>query len=326
MIRFHLRYLELIMTKTRNFKITFYTIVTLLLAISLFFNFKYSRYTDSKSNNLDKNTFSLLAKRLFIDNPNDTRINFSGLRTSFNDYFKNNNVSGSLYFEYLPTGTSVRVNPETRYRAASLIKLPVAMELFKVKEQGKISLDNKIQLKQEWLNDGYGELYKKGVGYELTLNDAVQILLRESDNTALRAILDTTTPALSDDDRALSALDIELKVSQDGAIDIGTRSYASFLKCLYFACYNNLEDSQKILELLTETSFDNRIVAGINDKNIKIAHKIGVFNNQVQSDCGIVYLDNSNYVLCVMIEGNDDDVTNSRIADLSKIAYDFLSM
>jgi len=199
------------MTKTRNFKITFYTIVTLLLATSLFFNFKYSRNIDSKSNNLDKNTFSLLAKRLFVDNPNDTRINFSGLRTSFNEYFKDNNVSGSLYFEYLPTGTSVRVNPETRYRAASLIKLPVAMELFKVKEQGKISLDNKIQLKQEWLNDGYGELYKKGVGYELTLNDAVQILLRESDNTALRAILDTTTPALSDDDRALSALDIELK-------------------------------------------------------------------------------------------------------------------
>lgn len=67
-------------------------------------------------------------------------------------------------------------------------------------------------------------------------------------------------------------------------------------------------------------------MAGINDKNIKIAHKIGVFNNQVQSDCGIVYLDNNNFVICIMIKGDDDDVTNSRIADLSKIAYDFLSM
>ena len=270
-------------------------------------------------------SYPLLAKRLFVENPNDSRINFSGLRRQYLDYFDRENIQGSLYFEYLPTGTSVRVNPDAKYRAASLIKLPVAMELYKAKGLGKVDLNQTIALKQEWLNDGYGELYKKGVGYELRLSDAVSIMLKDSDNTALRAVLDVTTPLLEDEDRALGALDIELKVADDGSIDIGTRSYSSFLKCLYFACYNTKEDSQAILETLTQSEFNNRIVAGIDDKNIPIAHKIGVFNTQVQSDCGIVYLDNNNYVLCVMIEGDDTDEVNAHIAALSKIVYDFLS-
>ncbi|MCB9821309.1 serine hydrolase [Candidatus Nomurabacteria bacterium] len=302
--------------------------ITLLLIVSIIGNIILFNAVNSSNDIQDSSSsqsYRLLAKRLFLDNPNDKRINFSSLRSSFRQYFSDNSLSGSLYFEYLPTGTSVRVNPDVKYRAASLIKLPVAMELYKAKELGKVNLSDTIKLKQEWLNDGYGELYKKGAGYMLSLGEAVEILLTDSDNTALRAILDTTTPILEDQDRALGALDIELSMANDGSIDIGTRSYSSFLKCLYFACYNSKGDSQAILELLTKTSFDNRIVAGVDDKSIEIAHKIGVFNMQVQSDCGIVYLENNNYVICIMLEGNDDDTTNSHIANLSKLAYEYLA-
>lgn len=267
--------------------------------------------------------YPLLAKRLFVDNPNNSRINFSPLRASLNSYFKDNKLDGSLYFEYLPTGTSVRVNPDARYRAASLIKLPVAMEVFKAHELGKLDINQKVALKKEWLNDSFGTLYEKGPGYELTLKEAVEIMLEESDNTALRILIDATQN-LDINDRALGSLDIELTTHKYGSIDIGTRSYSSFLKCLYFACYNTREDSQTILKLLTETSFNERIVAGINDKSVAVAHKIGVFNTRVQSDCGIVYLTDRNYALCVMLAGNDSAHTNSKIAEISKMVYEFV--
>lgn len=282
----------------------------------------YPRF--SKSTSKDITTFPLLAKRLFVENPNDTRINFSPLRKDLNNYFKENNVKGSVYFEYLPTGTSIRVNPDTRYQAASLMKLPVAMELYKASEKGLINLDEKVKLKQEWLNDGYGTLYEKGAGYELTLREAAKILLTESDNTALRAILTSTESKLETSELALGSLDIEFTLNQDESINIGTRSYASFLKCLYFACYNTKGDSQEILNMLTNTPFSERLVSGVNN-NIKVAHKIGVFNTQVQSDCGIFYLENNNYLLCVMIEGDDSSGTNSIFKELSEKVYAYVS-
>lgn len=268
--------------------------------------------------------FPLLANRLFVENPSDRRINFSRLRSDLNGYFESHGLDGSLYFEYLPTGTSVRVNPDQKYQAASLIKLPVAMELFKASELGLVDLNQTITLKEEWLNDGFGELYKKGAGYELTLEETVKTLLVDSDNTALRAVIDTNDQVLSLEDRALGSLDIEFSTGEDQAINIGTRSYSSFLKCLYFACYNTKGHSQQILEYLTQTTFNNRLVAGV-DEDVKVAHKIGVFNTQVQSDCGIIYLENNNYVLCVMLSGNDDQATNSTIADISRLVFDYVS-
>ncbi|HSE61278.1 MAG TPA: serine hydrolase [Candidatus Saccharimonadales bacterium] len=293
-----------------------------LLVVAAVFVAGYAAHTPEASRNEGEN-FPLLAKRLFIEKPNDTRINFSPLRTDLNKYFTDRKLEGSVYFEYLPTGTSVRVNPDVRYRAASLIKLPVAMELYKANELGKIDIHKKVKLKQEWLNAGYGTLYEKGVGYEISLKDAADIMLKESDNTALRVIIDANKD-LDLDNRALASLDIELSTAEDGGIDIGTRAYSSFLKCLYFACYNSVGDSQTILQTLTQTPFNDRIAAGVADKSIPIAHKIGVFNSQVQSDCGIVYMPARNYVLCVMLRGDDTPDTKSRMAEISKIVYDFV--
>jgi beta-lactamase class A len=266
--------------------------------------------------------FPFLAKRLFVENPNDVIINFSPLRTSLNQYFDNNNLNGSLYFEYLPTGTSIRINGSDEFRAASLIKLPVAMELYKAASKGLVNLDDKVALKQEWLNDGFGSLYEKGAGYELTLGELAEILLKESDNTALRAVIEATAD-LEINDRALGALDVEFSQTDSGEISIGSRSYGSFLKCLYFACYNSKEDSQAILEHLSNTGFDERLVAGV-PNNVTVSHKIGVFNNQVQGDCGIIYLKDRNYILCLMLEGAENPTTDKHFESISKIIYEFV--
>jgi hypothetical protein len=77
--------------------------------------------------------------------------------------------------------------------------------------------------------------------------------------------------------------------------------------------------------MLTNTPFNERLVSGVNNTNIKVAHKIGVFNTQVQSDCGVFYLENNNYLLCVMIEGDDSSGTNSIFKELSEKVYTFVS-
>lgn len=268
--------------------------------------------------------YPLLARRIFIENPNDSIVNFAQLRQQFQAYFDDNEIKGSLYFEYLPTGTSARITADDEQVAASLMKLPAAMDAMKAIENGKISADQPITLRPEWLDAGYGELYKKGAGYTLTLKEAIRIMLTDSDNTALKAVGFTTMNMVAQEDSVLRAVDVDITQNSNLTVSIGARSYGSFLKCLYFACYNNRENSNELLTYLTESRFTNRLVAGVSDTSIKIAHKIGVYDT-VQSDCGIVYIPNRQYLICAMVNGSDDTTTNARIAALSKIAYEYVA-
>jgi len=100
-------------------------------------------------------------------------------------------------------------------------------------------------------------------------------------------------------------------------------AYSCIHKCLYFACFNNEEDSQQMLLYLTESSFNDRLTKHLQGK-VEVAHKIGTFNTQYQSDCGIVYLENKNYSICVMVKGKDP-LASEEIAELSKLTYDYLA-
>jgi beta-lactamase class A len=298
---------------------------TLVLSVVLVIGFKDTNSNKDAATTADYRDFPLLARRIFIENPSDPIVNFTALRQSLREYFSTNNLDGSLYFEYLPTGTSIRIDGEKQEVGASLIKLPAAMEIYKAHELGLVNLDSEVELKPEWLDSNFGNLYKKGAGYKLTLREATEIMLKDSDNTALKAVGYTLNEnRLPESEMPFNFLDADYTQNIDLTISIGARPYSSFLKCLYFSCYLNKENSQEILTALTESSFNDRLVAGI-DGDVKVAHKIGNFGQSTQSDCGIVYLENKNYVLCVMVEGPDNSSTNNHIAELSRRAFTYLN-
>lgn len=72
---------------------------------------------------------------------------------------------------------------------------------------------------------------------------------------------------------------------------------------------------------------NNRLKLYLPD-NTKIAHKIGTYDADdaihIQSDCGIIYITNRNYLLCVMVKGEEQEA-NKIIGDFSKITYDFIT-
>ena len=198
--------------------------------------------------------YPLLAKRLFVEGPNDPFVNFAELRAQLKQYTSQNSLSGSVYFEYLPTGTSIRIDGDEMQVAASLFKLPAAMDLYRAAELGSVKLDDIVTLRQEWLDSDFGNLYKKGAGYQLSLRDAVKLMLKESDNTALKAVALSTPSSLAPQERAINALDVDIVQNADLTISVGARSYSSFLKCLYFSCYLNNNNSQELLNYLNRYS------------------------------------------------------------------------
>lgn len=299
--------------------------IGVLIALGLgFWLFNLGKSQIDKPGNGLASTYPLLSTRIFANNAKDPLINFSPLRSELRKYFSDNHLKGSLYFEYLHTGTEVRISGDEQQEAASLLKVPLSMELYKASELGLIDLKTKISLREEWLDSAYGTLYQKGAGYTLTLEELAKIMLTDSDNTALQAIASTMEGLLPSDESVFIYLDASITQAPDLSVSIGARTYSSILKCLYFSCYVNYDHSELLLSYLTETKFNDRLVAGIDDKSIEIAHKIGVFQEQTQSDCGIIYLPNRPYVLCVMIDGEDNAQTNKHIAELSKKAYQYV--
>lgn len=267
--------------------------------------------------------YPLLAKRIFLEDRGDVLINFAPLRSALELYLSRLEAKHSLYFEYLFTGTSVRQGDDVELVAASLMKVPIVMELYKVAELGRINIDQEVVLKTEWLDSDFGRLWQKGAGYRLTLRKAAELAMVESDNTATRAIYASIDGLLSGEEASLGFLDVPLHTEDDATAIINARAYASFLKCLYFTCYLSHDSSQEILDLLSRSTGSNRIAAGT-ASGVAVAHKIGSHSDKVQSDCGIVYVPHRNYILCIMLAGPKDEA-EAHMREISRLVYDYVA-
>jgi beta-lactamase class A len=267
--------------------------------------------------------YPLLSADVVGDNPNDILINFVPLRNTLQDKFKSIDAKQSFYFEYLPDGTSIRVGADQQLTAASLIKVPLVMNLYRAAELGRIALDKPVTVSADELDNAYGDLYKRGPGFTMTLREAAQYALRDSDNTATRVIFNHIKDTLKYDEQSLARLDIDQNI-EDGQAVITARSYSSVLKGLYFSAYLSNADSQELLKYLSESTAKNRLSRSI-PAGVPVAHKIGVYNaNWAESDCGIVYVPKRPYIICVMV-GLPEDQADTFIADVSKTVYDFVT-
>jgi beta-lactamase class A len=269
--------------------------------------------------------YPLLSRRILSDNPNQIIINFVPLRKQLAQKFNDlpAGTQQSFYFEYLPSGTSIRIGGDQELIAASLIKVPLVMNLYRAAELGRINLDEKATVQQSEVDDAYGDLYKRGPGTQLTLREAARLALETSDNTAAHVIFDATDRLLSYDEESLAQLDVDQNTQQGQAV-ITAKSYTSVLKSLYLASYLNKDDSQALLNYLSHSTAHNRLNKTL-PSAVTVAHKIGVYNaSWSESDCGIVYVPARPYAICVMV-GLPEDQADNFIADVSKQVYDFVA-
>lgn len=83
------------------------------------------------------------------------------------------------------------------------------------------------------------------------------------------------------------------------------------------------EHSNTILEDLTHSANSKRIRAGV-PAEVPVAHKIGSFSDITQSDCGIVYVPDRHYTLCIMLDTNGPDA-DKHIKEITRMTYDYVS-
>jgi len=300
-----------------------------LLGVSVIANIVF--FTKTKANSSiapvttdfaeDQKKFPLLAKRILIDHPNDVLINFLLLRKNLRETVKDWDDTFGFYFEYLPTGSSIGINDKVANIEASLVKTPLVMALYrKIERKQHDFTDETVVIEKRHLDSDFGELWKQGVGAKITLDEAVSSVLVESDNTAFNIIKDYVAP--EDFEYVYEGLDIDVTKAQ-GELTVSAKNYSSVFKALYFSSVINKEHSEKILELLSKTRFTDKLPAGV-PKDIVVAHKIGQFYNSIYQDCGIVFVPNRPYLLCMFSKSNEDEARD-RMVKVSKTVYDYVS-
>lgn len=291
----------------------------------------------SKTENVRENKiveYPLLAKRIFVENPSDMIINFIELRKSLKAYMAESGEKIGLYFEYLPTGVHIGINDREEFYRASLVKLPLIMQIYKMIEDGYIKKDEQLMIRRDLLDNTYGNLWKTGAGMTKSVEELVRMTLIESDNTAYSVLLDRANQVLYETDpknengieKIYDFLDIP-KIDKEKTLQISPRNYSSILKSLYFSSYLNYPSSNEILNILSQSKFKNWMTRDL-PSEIKVAHKVGIFqgassDDSVNSDCGIVYMPKRNFLLCIMIASPETDKVVLHINNISKMIYKY---
>jgi beta-lactamase class A len=96
-----------------------------------------------------------------------------------------------VYIERLDTGDSFSFRGDEIWYLASVVKLPVAIQVLRDVQAGAISLDTRIELLPEDFVDGAGETNRQFPGTPLRVDFLLEQMLVYSDNTACDVLIRT---------------------------------------------------------------------------------------------------------------------------------------
>ena len=225
------------------------------------------------------------------------------------------------------SGKTVSLNADRPFVAASLSKLYALLTLYRAASRGELSLEDKITMRSSdvWAY-GTGVLYKHPVGYTMTLRECAKFMIKESDNTAELML-----------NRYLEEEKIEAELHRIGAdstrywhpINTTTpNDILLVLKKIADPSYTSPQLSAEMLELMTNTSFEERLPQPL-PQETRVAHKIGSYENTF-SDAGIVFPEESGgkgqeYYIVAFCEGAAQEEAIESIQDISLATYQAFS-
>lgn len=252
----------------------------------------------------------------------------------------------AVAFSDLSSNEHLFINEHELFHAASTMKTPVMVEVYKQATAGKFSLKDSIIIKNEFFSIVDGSLYSltpdsdsdtliyKHLGEKRTIYSLMYDMIIISSNLATNLIIDlvdakNVTKSL----REIGAKNIQvLRGVEDGkafAAGLNNQVTAYDLMLLFEKIdaeeIVTNEASMGMVDILLDQRF-NEIIPAKLPTNVKVAHKTGSITG-VQHDSGIVYLpDGKKYVLVLLSKNLPDaDAGVAVLADISKMIYDYVN-
>jgi len=204
----------------------------------------------------------------------------------------------------LRTDEVVGYNAQASLPAASTIKVPVMVEVFRQMEAGSFTLDRKVTLEDGDRDDGWGDLANAPSGSRYTVRRLLWLMITESDNTAANMLIrlvgrqhvNATMRALGLDHTSLSDY-----IHSYGDIRSIRTTAADMVHLMALIAHGEIIDEWSCGEMLQIMAGQqiNTLLPEPLPRNVLIAHKTGSLRDTL-NDIGIVYLSDEPYAIAVM--------------------------
>jgi beta-lactamase class A len=249
------------------------------------------------------------------------------------------------FFDLSDISNQVLINTDEQFHAASTMKVPVMIELYKQQSEGKLNLNDSILLKNEFKSIVDGSSYKMDIGVDSDdviyskigtqqkMYDLIYSMIILSSNLATNVLIEVvdakkTTATM----RTLGADKIEvlrgvedIKAFRKGLSNSTTANdLLMIMKAIATGKAGTKEDSDKMIDILKDQKWNDMIPKYL-PKGVEVAHKTGSITG-VHHDAAIVFHPNGKKYVLVLLSKNlkDFDKGTDQLAQISKSVYEYM--
>ena len=236
------------------------------------------------------------------------------------------NLQAGIFVWDYQTGNYVDINGEKQFSAASIIKVPILVEMFKRIEAGDLDLYEKFKMTSYYRTGGSGHLQFRPDGTTFEMETLAKYMIRVSDNTATNMILSAIGGA-NEMDMALRNWGFSKTYIKTWLPDLyGTnvttpKDMATILFNADNPDFLSLENRSKIVEIMSKVRNTSLLQQGIPD-SARLIHKTGDIGEML-GDVGVVTMpDGRRYIVTVMIQRRWNDYSaRNLINSISSVTY-----
>jgi beta-lactamase class A len=248
----------------------------------------------------------------------------------------------SVAFMDLQTGDSLLVDAHVRMHAASTMKVPVMMELFRRAGAGELSFDAPIPVRNSFVSiagggtyqlsaddDSDGELYRR-IGSDVPMRELVERMITRSSNLATNILIAEARPdRIAQTMERIGARDmhvlrgVEDQAAYDAGMNNTTTAYALMrvMRAVQDPAAVGEPAAREMQAILARQEFTEMIPAGL-PEGTRVANKTGNIT-RIAHDAAIVYPPGrAPYVLVVLTRGFASPGAAARVGrDVSRAVW-----
>jgi beta-lactamase class A len=246
----------------------------------------------------------------------------------------------SVAFRTLDGTAELLFRPDVEFHAASTMKIPVMIELFRQARARRIDIDQGLPVVNQFHSivdgspyalsvgdDSDAEVYKH-VGGSMSYRELCEAMITASSNLATNLLIERLgAKNIQATANALGAPGIHVLrgVEDDKAFQHGlnntttSRALLTLMERIAKGQAVDAAASSEMVAILKRQKFNDRIPAGV-PAGTPVAHKTGEIT-KIQHDAAIVYAEHP-FVLVILVRGLDDARTGSKLAaDITRVLY-----
>lgn len=252
----------------------------------------------------------------------------SSLQSSLNKLIESfPTIDPGIYVWDYSTGNYVDINASKVFPTASVIKIPVLIDVFKSIEAGQFALDDRMPLTEYYRTEGSGSLQFKAANSTYSIDELARRMITESDNSSTNMLM-AKVGSMTDVNQAIRDWGIKNTEVQTWLPDYAGNNHSTprdLATMLYNIDENDKfltpQSKSKIFNYMANVHNNRLIQAGLGPDTIFL-HKTGDIG-KVLADAGIVITPSGKKYIVVIFAGrpHNSPLAKEFIVRASEIIY-----